>query len=400
MPCSRSYYKMRRPGYIFGFRKWRLDVIVSIRLCVACVKAFGLLRFAGELKKYLGDNRNIFKDIPNRYVIHDKNIYAVPDLPPVNSSQFIQYLVNDIQAINHNKKLPLLFAIVCISSSCPYSCYYCYNSSEHSQEQKISLPRLEYTIQGLIESGVKNIYLSGGEPMMRWDALIHLLTKFQNRNVRFWLITTGWGIDKNEIKILKNLGLTGLMISLDSEDPNRIDLIKGKNAFQNSVDAIKSAVDGNLMVAIDCVMGKDLLMPDSFNNFVRFVGNLGASFINCYTPKTIINSNTNAVIHFNLEEYRHLAELSERNLKGKNSVKMPLAYAPDIWEMKRGCMGGKLFIYISPDGNVKLCPFQKKVFGNIVHENIEVILKVIGDVSNTEVCKTNELLSESMKIQG
>ena len=112
----------------------------------------------------VSDKNNLFLDLPNRYVKNGKDIFVVPDVPPLNTKDFINYLIKDIEVLIEQKKAPLLFGIICISSVCPYKCSYCYNISEHSDKQILSSEKIFRTIEELIPLGVKNIYMSGEDP--------------------------------------------------------------------------------------------------------------------------------------------------------------------------------------------------------------------------------------------
>lgn len=389
---------MDRTYFISGYRKRLIEFWIILRLYSKGISQFGFRAFLKEIKKYRNDNRNVFVDIPNRFLKNGKNIYVLPDVPPVNKSDFIDYLLKDIASINNNKPYPLLFTLFCISSRCPYKCPYCYNSSEHTTNEILSVEIIKKTISELISKGVKNIYLSGGEPMMRWNEIPEILESFDTSNIGFWILTTGWEIDEEKIKVLKKIGIRGLMVSLDSLNREDIAATKGERAFDIALNAIRLANKEGLMVAIDAVFGRNLLNEDRFYSFINFAGELGAHFINCYSPRQISEELNIDKKQFGSEEFAKLKELTNSNLTSKKFKDLPLSYSPDIWEAKRGCVGGKLFIYISPTGAVKTCPFNKIEYGNICNEPITNILENISKSSIIEICKSNEILKEELSL--
>lgn len=385
--------------FIYGFNKKRTDLQIAVRLYLKAIARFGFFKALGEIKQYFKDSRCLFNTNPNRYVKSAGEIIAVPDMPPVNSKDFIEYVLKDIEWINHNKQPQLVFAIICITSKCPFKCRYCYNSDLHTQDERLSTETIISTIESLIQKGITSIYLSGGEPMMRWNDLTKILQKFSKSKTRFWLLSTGYQLGREKLAVLKDLGLKGVMISLDSINAEHINSVKGTpKAFSYATDAIKAANETGLFVAIDSVFGKTLLQEKEFKKYVEFAGQQGAHFINCYSPRQMHHVLNDEYGSFNLTDFSQLESLTTKNQKSSDYKNLPITYSPDLWEAKRGCVGGKLFIYIDPAGNVKPCPFIGKSFGNITESGISQILDNIQNIKNEHVCVTNKLLNESVKV--
>lgn len=385
---------MSETNFIYGFRKKLIDLQILIRLHSRAASHFGFFKSHKELRKYYKDSRCLFKTSSNRYLKVGTEIIGVPDMPPVNSRDFIDYVLQDIEWINNKKRPKLIFAIVCITSKCPFKCQYCYNSNLHTKEERNSTDTIIKTIEGLIKSGVKSIYLSGGEPMMRWDDLLMILQKFEKTDTRFWLLSTGYQLTEDKLAILQHAGLKGVMISLDTFNADQINSVKGSpNAFSYATNAIEAANKLGLVVAIDCVFGRTLLKKENFDKFIDMAGKYGAHFINCYSPRQMHHLLENEYNSFGLPEYNQLEVLTTENHNSSRYRSLPIAYSPDLWEAKRGCVGGKLFVYIDPAGDVKFCPFVEKSFGNINETDISEILKNRETQNASNSCLTNKLLS-------
>lgn len=385
---------MSETKFIYGFQKKWIDLKVSARIYAKIILKYGFFKSFGEIKAYNKDPRCLFNTNPNRYVKSESEIIAVPDMPPVNSKEFIEHVVKDIEWVNHNKQPQLVFAIVCITSKCPFKCPYCYNSNLHTKEERQDISNIIKTIEGLIQKGVKSIYLSGGEPMMRWNDLITILKSFNNTNTRFWLLSTGYNLSSERLSVLKSEGLKGLMISLDTFDGEQINKVKGSpKAFEFAINAITAANKQGFVVAIDCVFGRTLLEDESFRKFVETAGSFGAHFINCYTPRQMHHDLENEYSNFELSEFDKLDRLTKENQVSSTYKNLPITNAPDLWEVKRGCVGGKLFVYIDPEGDVKFCPFVDKSFGNVLDEDVSLIIDRIRNRDTIHVCKTNKMLS-------
>lgn len=370
--------------------KFRLIVLkMGLRLFFAVVSKWGFFKGLKYLTLYRKDNRNLLKTLPNRFVKIGNECYVVADLPAVNSADFTNYLIEDMEFVLE-KKLPVpVFAIVCITSKCPFKCLYCYNSYQHQKTEKLDIIELESIIQQILDYGIKKIYLSGGEPMVRYEDLLSIIRKF-GQKASFWLLTTGFGVEKEKVDELKSSGLNGVMVSLDSLDEKSVNSIKGsEKAFEMAVNAIQLFNLSGLPVTVDCVFSKDLLKEEKFTEFVDFITNAGADFVNCYTPKNT-SGKLGDINIFSMDDYIKLENLTNQNLFSKIGNNKALTWSPDIWEAKRGCMGGKLFIYVDPEGNVHHCPFSKIDVGNVLDLGLEKIMKGLQ--------KTPPLLCNTMKV--
>lgn len=379
--------------YIFGISRLWLDFKLGLQYFAKLSQHFGFLKVISEINKYRKSSKSSLKYFPNRYIKNNSKYFAIADLPPLNSPEFVEYLINEIEFVNHNTTQKLVFIIICISSRCPYKCEYCYNSSDHSNRELIPLETIISTINELKSIGVRNFYLSGGEPMMRSEDIPEILKNCVDNKTGFWILTTGWKITEKKLLIYKKLGLRGVVVSLDSINPKDVNSIKlSNNAFDNAVNAIKAAKKAGLLIGIDTVFKKSMLKNEKYHELLNFLSNLGANFINTYSPKLISDKNI-LFERFELTDYVKLAKLNKNYRRNKKYKQNIIPYSPDIWESKRGCVGGKNFLFINTNGDVKPCPFVKSSWGNILEDNITSILK--NNKTGFRICKTNLLLSNS-----
>ncbi|GAB4284538.1 MAG: radical SAM protein [Marinilabiliales bacterium] len=379
--------------YLSGFSKICIDIRLFLRVVILSLTHFGITKGIKELNQYFKNKANLFNTKVNRYVKIGKLIYAAPDLPPVNSTDFIKSVLKDITYINHKINPGFLFVIFCISSRCPYKCNYCYNSDMHSDKESLSLEQIITTIYQLKSMEVKNIYLSGGEPMTRYDDILIILNEFKDSNINFWLLTTGWQMTENKISDLKKLGLKGIMVSFDSYEQEYIHSVKkNKSSYDLALNTIKWSSQYGLITVIDCVLNKTLLDQEKFNKLIHKISEAGGQFINCYTPKNIKNKISDPDMMFNISDFNLLGKLIDANHKEKKNV--PVAYSPDLWESVRGCTGGKLFMYIDPSGNIRKCPFSEEIFGNISTNDLKNIISKINNDKKPNLCQTVEYLQK------
>jgi cyclic pyranopterin phosphate synthase len=116
--------------------------------------------------------------------------------------------------------------------------------------------------------GVETIRLTGGEPLVRpqIEKLVSSLTKISG--IKKVSMTTNGLLLENKLKLLKNAGLQGLNISLDTLVPSRFKKITGVDGLSCVQHAIKSARENGFDVKINTVVIKGQ-NEDELEEFVK-----------------------------------------------------------------------------------------------------------------------------------
>ncbi len=363
---------------VTGWRKRKVELAMAARLLRAGITRFGVIGVVRELWRYLRDNRNLFVGAGAHYIEDTVRgeIYAASALPPINRWRFVHYLLDEVEAFNRKRIAPLVFTLLSVSSRCPYRCKYCYAAQHLCEEgEALSLDVLSSAIEDLNAWRVPSIFLTGGEPMMRKDELPTLLRRCHRMPIGFWLVSTGWGMDAATLGTLKTHGLRGVVISLDSSDPDVAARSKGHpEAFDNAIAAIHAAHEAGLIVSVDTMVpaGSPLLEQAGYDAFLEFLTGHGVHFLNLFPPHPTGGAETHHLPA--LEAADILALEALMNASNSRQGSQPLAYAAVVWEFRRGCVGGQQFIYVDPQGEVRACPFLRRSSGSIKDESLAKIL--------------------------
>jgi len=363
---------------VTGLSKRRIELAMALRLVWAGIKRWGVFGVVGELWRYLRDNRNLFVGAGAHYVelTDSGEVYAASALPPINSPRFVSYVIDEVDSFNRKRLAPLVFTLLSVSSRCPYRCRYCY-AAEHlcDEGEALSLDTLFQAIEDLNTWRVPSVFLTGGEPMMRKAELPALLQRCRRMKVAFWLVSTGWGMDTATLAELKSLGLRGVVISLDSSDPEVAARSKGHPAaFDTAIAAIHAAHAAGLVVSVDTMVpaGSPLLEQAGYDAFLTFLTGHGVHFLNLFPPHPTGGAETHHLPALSADDVHKLEALM--NTSNARPGTQPLAYAAVVWEFRRGCVGGQQFIYIDPQGEVRACPFLRRSAGNIKDETLATVL--------------------------
>ena len=371
--------------WILGPRKLGVDAKLYLRALRGARQRHGRLEGVSRLRRYLTDPRAIPRGGGNRYLTLGGRIFAIPALPPLDGPAFVEHLLDDMDALLDGGLAPLSLAMLCITPRCPHRCPYCYTARDRAEREVLSEELLVTTVRGMAAAGVRNLFLSGGEPMLRLDALPALLAAGEGMGM--WLVSTGQGMKPRVMAKLTARGLRGVMISLDSLDATAHDAGKGRpGAFDEACEAIRSCRDAGLVVGINCIVGPALLERPALEAVITGLGDLGAHFVSLNSPHPVAGDDS--LTPLPAASLRHVEAMIDATRRGRAWRRRPLAYSPDAWEALRGCVGGQEFFYVSPLGDVMACPFLRDTVGNVQEEPVGVLVeRMRGARAGCQVCK-------------
>ena len=166
-----------------------------------------------------------------------------------------------------------------ISDVCNFKCGYClpdgYKIDKSDNRTFINTEEIKKLAKALSELGVSKIRLTGGEPTIRKDFFEIIKIIKENSGIKKTVITTnGYKLDKiaNDIK---NSGLDGINISIDSLDPKTFKKITGHDRLEEILRGIKNLQKLNFKnIKINAVLLKGINDSEQdFDSWAQFIKN-------------------------------------------------------------------------------------------------------------------------------
>ena len=166
-----------------------------------------------------------------------------------------------------------------ISDVCNFKCGYClpdgYKIDKSDNRTFINTEEIKRLAKALSELGVSKIRLTGGEPTIRKDFFEIIKIIKENSGIKKTVITTnGYKLDKiaNDIK---NSGLDGINISIDSLDPKTFKKITGHDRLEEILRGIKNLQKLNFKnIKINAVLLKGINDTErDFDGWAQFIKN-------------------------------------------------------------------------------------------------------------------------------
>ena len=166
-----------------------------------------------------------------------------------------------------------------ISDVCNFKCGYClpdgYKIDKSDNRSFLNIEEIRRLAKALSELGVSKIRLTGGEPTVRKDffEIIKIIKK--NSGIKKTVMTTnGYRLDKIADDI-KNSGLDGINISIDSLNPDTFKKITGHDRLEEILRGIKNLQKLNFKnIKINAVLLKGVNDSEKdFNDWAEFLKN-------------------------------------------------------------------------------------------------------------------------------
>ena len=166
-----------------------------------------------------------------------------------------------------------------ISDVCNFKCGYClpdgYKIDRSDNRKFLNIEEIRRLAKALSELGVSKIRLTGGEPTVRKDFFEIIKIIKENSGIKKTVMTTnGYRLDKIA-KNIKNSGLDGINISIDSLNADTFKKITGHDRLEKILRGIKNLQKLNFKnIKINAVLLKGVNDSENdFNDWAEFLKN-------------------------------------------------------------------------------------------------------------------------------
>jgi len=285
--------------------------------------------------------------------------------PPWFSKGFDEFLKSQLNDFKRNNKDQQRFTMVflAITNACPMRCDHCYHWEYLNEKDELSNQELVRIIQSIQEEGVGHIQLSGGEPLTRMDAIEDILKQCTKRS-EFWLATSGYKLTQEKANHLKELGLTGVIISLDHYEEYGHNMFRhNPKAYQWVMKAIEHADKAGLLVSLSTCLTGAMQQEDAIERLMELAKAWGVPFVQWLEPMNAGHFKNQDVL-LSSERIKKIEALFLQYNTQEAYQDFPIIMYPGYHQRRMGCMfAGNKSIYISSNGHVQACPFCQHDFG-------------------------------------
>jgi GTP 3',8-cyclase len=162
-----------------------------------------------------------------------------------------------------------------VTDRCNLNCFYCRpcrNTRFMSHNEILTYEDMFYLLGVFSRMNVQKVRLTGGEPFVRRDILYFLnrvKNSFPDLDIR---LTTNATLIAGKIRALKDIGIKGLNISLDTLDKEKFQRITGRDFLNNVLTSIDRCLEVGIRVKINVVALKGV-NDDELEGFINMALN-------------------------------------------------------------------------------------------------------------------------------
>jgi len=259
------------------------------------------------------------------------------------------------------------------NNACNLRCKYCFTNSPKGDHIKKFLPSkvIGNLADQADELGYFEFDLQGGELLLRADKLFEVLEAIKPERFYLYLTTNGYHLDKKMAKKLAELKVSRVSVSIDSMDEKTHDEIRGrKDSWRRAIEALKHVKEAGMDPYLNVTVGHYNAFDPSFEMLLKYSKD--------QNYKTLLNVAVPAGMWSQMSEImcdeKDRSHLKKMRKEYKNLVR-------NIWnpfdkenEKILGCTTVNR-LYITPLGDVLVCPYVHIKIGNVLEQSLKEIVE-------------------------
>ena len=285
---------------------------------------------------------------------------------------------------------------------CNLKCKHCYLDAGGDFGHELSTSEALKVVDQIADFGVTSLAFSGGEPLMRRD-FFEVAKHAADSGLYVSVATNGTLLNRENVKVLKKIGVNYVEVSVDGVYPETHDDFRGINgAFNKTLDGITACVEEGMCTCFAVTATKNNLKEvPPILEMARKVGARRFTLFNFIPtgrgkdffeldPSPTEREEILKFLNQKLHEDTGLAIMTTTpqlarvaiQCPTQEAVVMPLAHmsatkmnrkAQALADFIGGCGAGRFYCAVSPEGLVQPCVFLPIVVGDLTKERFSQI---------------------------
>lgn len=277
-----------------------------------------------------------------------------------------------------------------VTSECNHNCIHCYNYWRKDNDYFSEVPPDHLSIaKKIVEQHPVSIVITGGEPLMVFNSIKSSLIFLKENGISISINTNAALVTDEIATFLSDMDISAF-VSLPCSDPIICDEITSvKNSLARISKGIKILLAHNVRVTVNMVVSKrNINLIYETAKYAK--EELGVSKFFASRVSKPINSDTHFIDELLTKEQFSflLGELTriskELNISTDTSTPIPLCNftSNDSFQKfayTKNCSAGKSSYSIDCYGNIKACPRDVEIYGNILTDNFSEVWDKMSD---------------------
>ncbi len=294
------------------------------------------------------------------------------------------------------------------NNACNLKCSYCFTNAPTGDHAKDMLPiDLVASIADQADAlGMFEFDLQGGELLLRPDKLFEVLKAIKPERFYLYLTTNGFFLDEAMAKRLAEAKVSRVSVSVDSMDEATHDRVRGrKDSWRRAMEALKHVKNAGMDPYLNITVGHFNAFSEDIEMLCQYSeDNAYTTLLNVAVPSGMwlkLDKMTEVIV-----DEKDKARLIELRKRHKNILR-------NIWnpfdKEFAGVLGCNTVnrLYITPLGDVLVCPYVHIKIGNVYEQSLKEIsefgfkIKHFREYSDTCLAGENvEFIKKFMSFEG
>lgn len=297
----------------------------------------------------------------------------------LSNTSFVVQFQERIDRLRHDGILPRyfrapIFVLWELTGRCNLKCIHCYYNSNRHVDGELTTPQALGLIEQMAKLRVFEVYLTGGEALMRedWPLLIETLRRAK---IQVGLITNGTFIDAAAAKKLADMGVKWVQISLDGASAPVHDRVRGvAGGWQASVDAIRLLKERGIRTHVSFVPTR--INFRDVNRVIALCVEMGLPYfvtdLLVLTGRAALNSGDVTLSHAEYDEFYGLLEEAAAAYAGKLTIIAPSREKETLKTYVRTRSATpNIWCIVTPQGACRLDLLLPYTFGDLKTQTLE-----------------------------
>jgi MoaA/NifB/PqqE/SkfB family radical SAM enzyme len=193
--------------------------------------------------------------------------------------------------------------------------------------------------------------------MVRVDWILDILADW-GKQINCWVFTSGFNLNLENARMMKDSGLKGVFISLDHHNKKLHNAFRGNDrSYDWVMQGIQNAKEADLLVCLSLCVTKEIVTPTDLANYMELGKNRNVDFVQFLEPKPV-GHYTGKDVLLDQEQVGLLEQCYQKYNTSRAYKDFPVIMYHGYHQRRIGCFNaGQYGLYINTDGHINACPF-------------------------------------------
>jgi len=320
---------------------------------------------------------DVYNEIGPVGTVGGANVYTLY-VPPIPSRMHARHTEDFVRRWLFGTRIPLA-ATIGVTDRCQCRCVHCSAVSTGSPGSLLSLEEIRRVVGETVALGATNVTFTGGEPLLR-DDLEAVVATVPSEEAVALVFTNGIGLTPERARKLKDAGLWGVQVSLDSPEPEMHDRLRGwPGCFEAVRNAVAAAKDVGLFVGLSTYATDEFVRAALLGR----IAGLGASWgVHELTVFDAIPSGRLRDQAARLLTPENRGRLIREGLELRTRYRGRMHVVTQSWTNSGtgfarfiGCLAGHYQFHVTADGRFRPCDFTPIDIGSVRESSVQELWK-------------------------